>query len=181
MAGLGWTPPHKLLDISWWETLRQTCPGADTPLTVLEDMIYVLWKCLFVHSWHFHSNPRPGVCLMQTDFMRQFLSNTKLPLGHFSFCGDSVAELAEIKSTTWWNNVKVNGATIKTHSVIWATWIQNNQRMRNVRGVTKANIQLKADRPHPRNYQQTPADYRHTDRHFRLIITLLCYLMHSSP
>ena len=29
---------------------------------------------------------------------------------------------------------------------------------------------LKADRPHPRDYPQTPTDYRHTDNHLRLVI-----------
>ena len=33
---------------------------------------------------------------------------------------------------------------------------------------------LKADRPHPRNYPHTPTDHRHTDKHFRLVTTLLC-------
>ena len=29
---------------------------------------------------------------------------------------------------------------------------------------------LKADRPHPRNYPHTPTDYRHTDKHLRLVM-----------
>ena len=32
---------------------------------------------------------------------------------------------------------------------------------------------LKADRPHPHNYPHTPTDYKHTDKHLRLIITLV--------
>ena len=31
--------------------------------------------------------------------------------------------------------------------------------------------QLKADRPHPRNYPHTPTGYRHTDKHLRLVMT----------
>ena len=30
--------------------------------------------------------------------------------------------------------------------------------------------ELKADRPHPRNYPHTPTDYRHTDNHLRLVM-----------
>ena len=32
---------------------------------------------------------------------------------------------------------------------------------------------LKADRPHPRDFPHTPSDYRHTDKHLRLIMTLI--------
>ncbi len=32
---------------------------------------------------------------------------------------------------------------------------------------------LKADRPHPRNYPPTPTDYRHTDKHLRLVMVLI--------
>ena len=32
---------------------------------------------------------------------------------------------------------------------------------------------IKADRPHPRYYQQTPTDYRHTDNHLRLVMVLV--------
>ncbi len=32
---------------------------------------------------------------------------------------------------------------------------------------------LKADRPHWRDYQQTPTDYRHTDNHFRLVLVVV--------
>ncbi len=37
----------------------------------------------------------------------------------------------------------------------------------------KANYstKLKADRPHPRNYPHTPTDYRHTNKHLRLVMT----------
>ncbi len=35
-------------------------------------------------------------------------------------------------------------------------------------------MELKADRPHPRNYPHTPTDHRHTDKHFRLVMTFLC-------
>ncbi len=34
-------------------------------------------------------------------------------------------------------------------------------------------IILKADRPHPRNYPLTPTDYRHTDKHLRLVMALI--------
>ncbi len=34
-------------------------------------------------------------------------------------------------------------------------------------------LALKADRPHPRNYPHMWPDYRHTDKHFRLIMTLI--------
>ena len=37
----------------------------------------------------------------------------------------------------------------------------------------KHHYQLKADRPHPRNCRHTPTDYRHTDKHLRLVITLI--------
>ncbi len=30
---------------------------------------------------------------------------------------------------------------------------------------------LKADRPHPRNYSHTPTNYRHTDKHLKLVMT----------
>ena len=33
-------------------------------------------------------------------------------------------------------------------------------------------LSLKADRPHPRDYQHMPTDYRHTDKHIRLVMTL---------
>ncbi len=33
--------------------------------------------------------------------------------------------------------------------------------------------QLKADRPHPRDYPHMPTDYRHTHKHFRLVMTLI--------
>ncbi len=32
---------------------------------------------------------------------------------------------------------------------------------------------LKADRPHPHNYPPTPTDYRHTDKHLRLVMPLI--------
>ena len=32
---------------------------------------------------------------------------------------------------------------------------------------------LKADQPHPRDYPYTPTDYRHTDKHLRLVMTLI--------
>ena len=40
---------------------------------------------------------------------------------------------------------------------------------------------LKADQPHPRNYPRTPTDYRHIDKHLRLLMTTInyCYLLHS--
>ncbi len=31
-------------------------------------------------------------------------------------------------------------------------------------------LQLKADRPHPRDYPHTPTDFRHTDKHLRLVM-----------
>ena len=31
---------------------------------------------------------------------------------------------------------------------------------------------LKADRPHSRDYPQTPTDYRHTDNHLRLVMVV---------
>ncbi len=34
-------------------------------------------------------------------------------------------------------------------------------------------IKLKADRPHPRYYPHTPPDYRHTDKHLRLVMTFI--------
>ncbi len=33
-------------------------------------------------------------------------------------------------------------------------------------------LRLKADRPHSRNYPHMPTDYRHTDKHLRLVMTL---------
>ncbi len=39
---------------------------------------------------------------------------------------------------------------------------------------------LKADRPLPLNYPHTPTDYRHTDKHLRLVMTLLRWLLHSA-
>ena len=39
---------------------------------------------------------------------------------------------------------------------------------------------LKADRPHPRNYPHMPTDHRHTDKHFRLVMTLLCSKQESA-
>ncbi len=33
--------------------------------------------------------------------------------------------------------------------------------------------QLKANRPYPRNYPHTPTDYRHTDKHLRLVMGVL--------
>ncbi len=33
-------------------------------------------------------------------------------------------------------------------------------------------IKLKADRPHPRNYPHTATDYRHTDKHLRLVMVV---------
>ncbi len=33
-----------------------------------------------------------------------------------------------------------------------------------------AQNKLNADRPHPRNYPHTPTDYRHTDKHLRLLM-----------
>ena len=33
---------------------------------------------------------------------------------------------------------------------------------------------LKADRPHPHYYPHMPTDYRDTDEHFELVMTLLC-------
>ena len=30
--------------------------------------------------------------------------------------------------------------------------------------------ELKADQPHPRNYPHKPTDYRHTDKHIRLVM-----------
>ncbi len=41
--------------------------------------------------------------------------------------------------------------------------------------------QLKADRPHPRDYPHTPTDYRHTDKHLRLVMTpiALCFTLQS--
>ncbi len=32
---------------------------------------------------------------------------------------------------------------------------------------------LKADQPHPRNYQPTPTDYQHTDNHLRLVMVVV--------
>ncbi len=32
---------------------------------------------------------------------------------------------------------------------------------------------IKAGRPHPRNYSYTPPDYKHTDKHLRLVMTLI--------
>ncbi len=40
-------------------------------------------------------------------------------------------------------------------------------------------VKLKADRPPPRIYPHMPTDYRHTDEHLRLVMTLLCWLLHS--
>ena len=37
-------------------------------------------------------------------------------------------------------------------------------------------LKLKADRPHARNYLQTPTDYRHTDNHVRLVMVAKCLL-----
>ena len=37
----------------------------------------------------------------------------------------------------------------------------------------KSMKKLKADRPHPRNYPQTPTDYKHTDNHLRLVMVVL--------
>ncbi len=33
--------------------------------------------------------------------------------------------------------------------------------------------QLKADRPHPRDHLHTPTNYRHTDKHHRLVMNLI--------
>ncbi len=33
-------------------------------------------------------------------------------------------------------------------------------------------LELKADQPHLRNYLHMPTDYTHTDKHFRLVMTL---------
>ncbi len=39
---------------------------------------------------------------------------------------------------------------------------------------------LKADRPHPHDYLHTPTDYRHTEKHFALVMTLLRFWLHSA-
>ncbi len=39
--------------------------------------------------------------------------------------------------------------------------------------VRKMMDQLKADRPHPHDYPQTPTDYRHTDNHLRLVMVVV--------
>ena len=45
-------------------------------------------------------------------------------------------------------------------------------------------ITLKADRPHLCNYQHMPTNYRHTDKHLRLVMTLIalsCTRLKPSP
>ncbi len=39
--------------------------------------------------------------------------------------------------------------------------------------------QLKADRLHPCNYPHMPTDYRHTDKHLRLVLLLLLVALHG--
>ena len=34
----------------------------------------------------------------------------------------------------------------------------------------------KADRPHPHNYPHMPTDHRHTDKHLRLVMTLIALM-----
>ena len=43
---------------------------------------------------------------------------------------------------------------------------------------------LKADQPHPRDYPHTPTNYRHTDKHLRLVMTpiaLYCTRQSRAP
>ncbi len=42
-----------------------------------------------------------------------------------------------------------------------------------VRSFTDHSPKLKADRPHPRHYPHTPTNYRHTDKHLRLVMALI--------
>ena len=37
----------------------------------------------------------------------------------------------------------------------------------------KLDIKLKANRPHPRDYPQTPTGYRHTDNHLGLVMVVV--------
>ncbi len=42
-------------------------------------------------------------------------------------------------------------------------------------------VTLKADRPHPHNYLHTPADYRHTDKHWWWLLMLFAALGKAEP
>ncbi len=42
------------------------------------------------------------------------------------------------------------------------------------------NVILKADRPHQHDCLHTSSDYRHTDKHLRLVMSTLCPLLHSA-
>ena len=64
---------------------------------------------------------------------------------------------------------------VGTSSSIWASYSGMGAHLVWEKNMSNSSGKLKADRPHPCDYPQTPTDYRCTDNHLRLVMVVaLC-------
>ncbi len=85
------------------------------------------------------------------------------------FCG-----LVVLLAPCQWGALPDSHAYKLIPSYSMMTVVNRQKKRQRLPACVPAKFKLKADRPHPRNYPHTPTDHRHTDKHFRLVMTLLC-------
>ncbi len=78
----------------------------------------------------------------------------------------------QTRVTPQWKKIPVS---INSHQSCLSTFLMNNdiQLNQHYENESFERFKLKADWSHQRDYQHTPTDYRHTDKHLWLVMTLI--------